>query len=278
MLNYNHFITRIENSKSANESLWESLPVLEGCEALSIKPGAEAVIKHSWSSYPVLSVWDFGKGRVSALSTNTSWRWALGSESPAAYNSFWANTIRYTANATESRDLNFNFDRQEYYSNQEFVLKVRINDEVKNKKLEAAFYSPSANKNIIPMVAQGSNGWIGKAKFNMSGIYNFKLILKENGIILNDAGFKKEIFASKLREESALNINKEYLSSLASGTGGWNFNQKTFSMLKIIDKIKVRSIKQIIEKKPLHYNVLVFILLVLLLFTEWFLRKLKGYY
>jgi hypothetical protein len=69
----------------------------------------------SWHGWALAAAWERGKGRVLAIGTDTTWRWALGSATPEFYNAFWKNVVRYLAHSGESKRLRVIFDRAEYY-------------------------------------------------------------------------------------------------------------------------------------------------------------------
>jgi hypothetical protein len=73
------------------------LPELKGYNALSSKSdqGAEDILVSANFSDPILSVWQYGLGRVAAWMGDTGEEWTLPWSSPALQGQFWSQVVRY---------------------------------------------------------------------------------------------------------------------------------------------------------------------------------------
>ena len=97
-----HPIMQIENTPEANREAWLDLPTLEGCNRVGpAKPGATllAVRPMEGGAVPVIAIQDVGKGKVLALSVDTTWRWEMmrDAEAPDRFRRFWGNAVRYVS-------------------------------------------------------------------------------------------------------------------------------------------------------------------------------------
>jgi hypothetical protein len=71
-----HPIMRLDANPDQNKKMWAALPPLDGFAPVpSAKPNATvlATADKDGHSYPVLTAWKVGRGRVAALSTRTTW-------------------------------------------------------------------------------------------------------------------------------------------------------------------------------------------------------------
>ncbi len=94
-----HPVTELAPGKDENAAAWEKLPRLPGLNTIGdIKPGAQVLLT-AQDGRPVLVVGEAGRGRVLALTTDSSWMWsfvAAGQElGPRAYETFWHAAIRW---------------------------------------------------------------------------------------------------------------------------------------------------------------------------------------
>lgn len=109
-LGLSHPIMELERDFEGNRNAWNELPQLEGCNRVGqTRPGASllAVRELPEGSLAVIAYQNVGKGRVLALSVDTTWRWEIqrprGSdadgipEGPDYFRVFWGNAVRFLA-------------------------------------------------------------------------------------------------------------------------------------------------------------------------------------
>ena len=94
-----HPVTELLPGKAENAAAWEKLPRLPGLNTIGNVKGNAQVLLSSQDGRPVLVVGEAGRGRVLALTTDSSWMWsfvAAGQElGPRAYETFWHGAIRW---------------------------------------------------------------------------------------------------------------------------------------------------------------------------------------
>jgi len=107
---FSHLLMMLERDPEANRNAWLELPTLEGCNRVGgIRPGAEllAVCSIEGEQTPAVACLSVGKGRVLALTVDTTWRWEMmrprddtaagTSEGTDYFRRFWGNAVRYLA-------------------------------------------------------------------------------------------------------------------------------------------------------------------------------------
>jgi hypothetical protein len=99
-----HPITAIGTGSQSTEAAWDALPPVPGLNTVRARPGATVLLDHPFAmvdgkSAPVLSIWEYGRGRVMALTTDGSWAWAFTSHAGGApsrvYERLWSNAVRW---------------------------------------------------------------------------------------------------------------------------------------------------------------------------------------
>jgi len=100
-----HPITQLAFDPRENRAIWGKLPEQRGTNiVLAPKEGTTVLATHPQLTYgnepmPVVAIAERGEGRVMTLTTDSSWRWGFGSlaegGTPREYQLFWNNTIRW---------------------------------------------------------------------------------------------------------------------------------------------------------------------------------------
>ncbi|MCY3024490.1 MAG: hypothetical protein NTW87_36405, partial [Planctomycetota bacterium] len=103
-----HPLLQLEADPAANRDAWLELPALDGCNRVgAVKPGATLLAVRAIegaggpapSAVPVMALQELGKGKLLALSVDTTWRWEMmrDSEAPDYFRRFWGNAVRHLA-------------------------------------------------------------------------------------------------------------------------------------------------------------------------------------
>jgi hypothetical protein len=116
----NHPITALKLDLKLNEARWMKLPELEGTNIVTrARPGATVLGTHptrrdaDGKPLPVLTVGEANKGRVLALTSDSSWRWSFAGDSQL-YQRFWENAIRWLIRDPALSFLHIETDQSEY--------------------------------------------------------------------------------------------------------------------------------------------------------------------
>lgn len=99
-----HPITALATGTQSTQAAWEALPPIPGMNVTRARPGATVLLDHPFNtndghSTPLLAVWEQGRGRALALTTDGTWAWAFTSHAAGdqgrAWERFWSNALRW---------------------------------------------------------------------------------------------------------------------------------------------------------------------------------------
>jgi uncharacterized membrane protein len=276
--NYDNLLMALSDEKEKNEQLWHSIPELDGCQALRPKPGAQVLARHPWKNWTVIAAWDKGKGRSVAVGSNTTWRWALGADTPERYTRFWKNVVRYVTRSGETGKIHAAFDRPSYCSGQDFTLSVPESDMIEGCLLEAECIKPSGEKTVLPAVKQGRKGWKVSGAFDVPGKYIVDLRFKRKESTVFKIRRSQTVALPSADEETVLNVNEPLLQQMADESGGAYFTEESFSVQDMSGRVKRTERKIVRDKIPLWTSPWLLAALILSLFGEWYTRRKLGYW
>jgi uncharacterized membrane protein len=294
-----HPITQLAFDRQDNIKLWQRLPLQSGTNnILGAKPSATVLATHprrrgSDGPMPVLSVWEAGKGRAMALTTDSSWRWGFhrpeGGTTPQIYHRFWQSAIRWLI-----QDPDLNFLRLEVandtiapssvlhatvhvakpdYSPAE---KVQGRITVTKRSLEG---DGAASSESAPISSEAfSTGPKGTFDFEQTisepGWYEIHATAERDGVRLED----KDLFlvAADRTELRDLVPREDLLRRFAEATGGAYQQYEDFSTARLaFQPPRVARVDRR-EVVPLWDSILVFALIMILLGVEWTCRRRWG--
>lgn len=99
-----HPITAVGTGSTSTEASWEAMPPVPGMNNVRARPGATVLLDHPFSlvdgkSAPLLTIWDYGRGRVMTLASDGSWAWAFTSHASGSstrlYERLWGSAVRW---------------------------------------------------------------------------------------------------------------------------------------------------------------------------------------
>ena len=94
-----HFILGLEGP-SRGTSAFAAMPLLAGASGVGAVNPAARVLAESATGQPLLAVREFGKGRLAALTVDTTWTWVLSEgdpQGPEHHRRFWRQLILWLA-------------------------------------------------------------------------------------------------------------------------------------------------------------------------------------
>lgn len=109
-----HPVTALGTGSNATDAAWSSLPPIPGANLTRAKPGSTVLLDHPFATVegknaPILSLWDYGRGRAMVLATDASWYWAFtahaGGSPTRSYDRFWSNALRWLVRDPELTTL-----------------------------------------------------------------------------------------------------------------------------------------------------------------------------
>jgi hypothetical protein len=278
-------ITRLVDDPTANAAKWKQLPYLMDYEDPGMpKPGATVLanmITPEGRKLPLLVTENFGRGRTAIMATGGSWRWQMSSPlGDTAHDLFWQQLLRWVISDTPGH-VTASVPSQVLLDNGAVTFTAEVRDQEYNPatdaKVEAHVLGPSGVSALVEMapVPDSPGHFQGAWSAPSAGAY-----LTE---ITASTGAAKELGRDVLTfqrmdgvaEQFHTEQNRDLLERLAAQTGGqyWkptNLNKLAASIPFSEAGVTMR------ETKDLWNLPLVFLVLLALRFSEWWLRRKWG--
>ena len=119
-----HPITALNLTPEENRSTWAAMPKLAGINRVAgLHSEASALLAHPTAksgqvAAPVAAVRNYGKGRVLAVMTDSTWRWDFQSfgagKDNRHYYKFWGNAIRWLIRDPDLKPIRVSTDKDRY--------------------------------------------------------------------------------------------------------------------------------------------------------------------
>jgi uncharacterized membrane protein len=277
-------ITRLVDDPAANSAKWKKLPYLMDYEDPGApKPGAAVLadmITPEGRKLPLLITENFGRGRTAIMATGGSWRWQMSSPlGDTAHHLFWQQLLRWLVSDTPGH-VTASVPAQMLLDNGAVTLTADVRDREFNPapdaKVEAHILGPSGVSALVEMApAPDSPGQFQAAwSAPKTGAYLTEVTAQRNGTELG-----RDVLTFQRMDGVAENFhteqNRELLERLATQTGGQYW--KPADLGKLAGAIPFSEAGVTVrETKDLWDLPLVFLVLLLLRFSEWWLRRKWG--
>lgn len=287
-----HPLTRLHNDPSVSEQRWASFPPLPGInQAGPAKPGATVLATHpTWQTEgrnaPVITVQQYGLGKVMAITAHELWRWDLmmwgTGGTNAGYEQFWNNAVRWLTIRDGSRRVRVISDKLQYRSGET----IRFSGQVYNENYQPvdgatvtvnikAKSDGGENVQINLNPSRQANGrYQGDLRYLPVGEYTTQISATLNGVSLgtDTGGFT---VGEASIEFDRTRMNQTMLTRLSAMTGGRFYRVEEADQL--LDDLSFPDITiQVTQDIQIWNHPLVLILFILLLTAEWLLRRRYG--
>jgi uncharacterized membrane protein len=285
-----NIITRLVDDPAANAAKWKQLPYLMDYEDPGTpKPGAAVLanmITPEGRKLPLLITENFGRGRTAIMATGGSWRWQMSSPlGDTAHDLFWQQLLRWVASDTPGH-VAASVPAQMLLDNGAVTISADVRDPQYNPapdaKVEAHILGPSGVSALVEMTPVPDNPGQFQALWSApkTGAY-----LTEVTAQRADAGsgavkeLGRDVITFQRMDGVAENFhteqNRALLERLAAQTGGQYW--KAADLGKLAGSIPFSEAGVTMrETKDLWNLPLVFLVLLLLRFSEWWLRRKWG--
>jgi len=279
-----NIITRLVDDPVANAAKWKSLPYLMDYENPGTpKPGASVLanmITPGGRKLPLLITESFGRGRTAIMATGGSWRWQmslpLGDKS---HHYFWQQMLRWLVSDTPGHVV-ASMPAQMLLDSGVVALTAEVRDQDYNPaadaRVEAHILGPGGSSALVEMAAvAGSPGQFqGTWSAPKPGAYLTEVTAQRAGKELG-----RDVLTFQRMDGVAENFhteqNRDLLERLASQTGGQYW--KPAEIGKLAGSIPYSEAGVTVrETRDLWDLPLVFLILLALRFTEWWLRRKWG--
>jgi uncharacterized membrane protein len=283
-------VTRIVDDPAANAAKWKKLPYLMDYEDPgTLKPGAQqlaSMITPEGHKLPLLVTENFGRGRTAIMATGGSWRWQMSSPlGDTAHDLFWQQLLRWLVSDTPGH-VTASVPAQVLLDNGAVALTADVRDAQYNPaadaKVEAHILGPSGVSALVEMTPVPDNPGQFQAAWSApkTGAYLTEVTAQRAE---PSTGTVKELGRDVLTfqrmdgvaENFHTEQNRELLERLASQTGGQYWKPDDLGKLAASIPFSEAGVTMR-ETRDLWDLPLVFLVLLLLRFSEWWLRRKWG--
>jgi uncharacterized membrane protein len=286
-----HPITAVAAGASASEASWASMPEVPGANMTRARPGATVLLDHpaqqvEGSPAPVLAVWEYGRGRVAALTIDSSWYWAFTSHrsgSPSRhYDRFWGNTLRWLVRDPDLTTLKVTADPPAVEPGRPVgvVVVARMPDYQPAADAEVKVELVSVNSQKVIATQIGATGPDGMARLEFPppepGPYRLVASARKGDRALGEGEDAVAVRAVG-PELSDASLHPDLLERIAAATSGkaYRLPMSGWPDLPLLDPPVVEVGRS--KDQPLWDRWYYLLVLVALLGAEWFLRRRFGY-
>jgi uncharacterized membrane protein len=277
-------ITRLVDDPAANAAKWKALPYLMDYEDPGTpKPGAARLadmITPEGRKLPLLITENFGRGRTAIMATGGSWRWQMSSPlGDTAHDLFWQQLLRWLVSDTPGH-VAASVPAQMLLDNGAVTITADVRDREYNPapdaKVEAHILGPSGVSALVEMtpVPDNPGQFQGAWSAPKTGAY-----LTEVTAVRNATELGRDVLTFQRMDGVAENFhteqNRDLLERLATQTGGQYWKPADLGKLASAIPFSEAGVTMR-ETKDLWDLPLVFLVLLLLRFSEWWLRRKWG--
>jgi len=275
-----HPITRLSPDEAYNLNLWQEMPSLDGINLLVVKNSGTILLEGGdGTSQPILTVGHYGSGRVLVLATDYSWKWYMGMVAKGKDN--WPylrlieRMVRWLTKDPSLDSIQVTLPEKRGWVGQEMEIRFKVGEEdsLSRRKgfVSLSVFDPRGLriKSQIKTAGQG-NEYLGSFLPEKVGTYKLKIEtpasrLEENLVV-----------ASPMEGLDAV-PHPEQLEMISTATGG-RFLSREDDLLREIETYAEKTESRFIELRSsaLWEKPYTFIFILILLATEWYLRRRWG--
>ena len=285
-----NIITRLVDDPTANAAKWKQLPYLMDYEDPGTpKPGAAVLanmITPEGRKLPLLITENFGRGRTAIMATGGSWRWQMSSPlGDTAHDLFWQQLLRWVASDTPGH-VAASVPAQMLLDNGAVTITADVRDPqynpAPNAKVEAHILGPSGVSALVEMTPVPDNPGQFQAAWSApkTGAYLTEVTAQRADAstgTVKELG--RDVITFQRMDGVAENFhteqNRELLEHLATQTGGQYWKPTDLGKLAASIPFSEAGVTMR-ETKELWNLPLVFLVLLVLRFSEWWLRRKWG--
>jgi uncharacterized membrane protein len=281
---FDSIITRLVDDPAANAAKWKNLPYLMDYEDPGYEKAGASVLAYMITpegrKLNLLTTENFGRGRTAIMATGGSWRWQMSSPlGDTAHDLFWQQLLRWLVSDTPGRVV-ASVPAQMLLDNGAVTLSAEVRDQDYNPapdaRVEAHILGPSGISALVEMApVSGSPGQFqGVWSAAKPGAYLTEVTAQRAQKELG-----RDVLTFQRMDGVAENFhtqqNRELLERLASQTGGQYW--KPSELGKLASSIPYSEAGVTVrETRDLWDLPLVFLVLLALPFSEWWLRRKWG--
>jgi uncharacterized membrane protein len=275
-----HPITRLSPDEAYNLNLWQEMPSLDGINLLVPKNSGTILLEGGdGTSQPILTVGHYGSGRVLVLATDYSWKWYMGMVAKGKDN--WPylrlieRMVRWLTKDPSLDSIQVTLPEKRGWVGQEMEIRFKVGEEdsLSHRKgfVSLSVFDPQGLriKSQIKTAGQG-NEYLGSFLPEKEGTYKLRIEtpasrLEENLVV-----------ASPMEGLDGI-PHPEQLKMISTATGGGLLSRED-DLLREIETYAKKTESRFVELRSsaIWEKPYTFIVILILLATEWYLRRRWG--
>ena len=276
-------LCRIEDDPEKSVQHWEILPYLANYQNPGTpKPGALVLlnVNATGKHLPLLITENYGRGRTAVFATAGSWRWRM--QQPAAdmsQEAFWRQLLRWISSPTPSRVV-ASTPTPDLADDGRVQLRAEVRDKlyqpVGDAEVNASIIQPDGSSETVPLRPDPSAHGVYATDWNAAkqGSYVAEISARRGHDQLGS-----DVLTLRREDGMAENFhreqNRDLLQKLAQETGGHYYKPDDAGRLPQEISYSEAGITSR-EMKDLWNMPVIFLLLLALRSSEWFLRRRWG--
>jgi uncharacterized membrane protein len=291
-----HPIMRLERDDKANEATWATFPKFYWRHPVArVKPQSVALLEESGAGAEqrtcLMAIHRYNEGAVFYCGLDSLWRWRFPGES-YDYDRFWTNVIRYLGETRlrgSQQQVALSTDRLSYSPGEDVQIRLRVLDpalmaQLEGQTLYASVTTPQKDVQMVPLKpdAGGEMLYVGTHRPRRIG----SMLVSSKHAAPGAASDQKPLFevehafGVKMQSLEARDTSADFtaMQKLARQTGGQYFDYHNMASIGDLAALIPRDPQVLSQDITLElWDGTVFLLLfVVLVSTEWSLRKLWG--
>jgi hypothetical protein len=276
-----HFALRLAPDRAKSEELWSQLPPLDGAYKFRGISAGAMILADSGTNVPLLVAQQYGDGRVMAFAGDTTWRWWMrGFES--AHKRFWRQIVLWLAKKDQAQEgsvwVKLVERRLAPSDRVEFSVGAQdpAGEAIKDAEFKAEIVLPDGARRQVPLVRQENQVTGSFRQTQTPGDYAVEVKASQKDKDLGTARARFLVFQQDLELDNA-SADAATLEGLSAMTGGQSLAPEQLPELinRLIEQTSTLEIQQE-TKKTFWDSWLFFLMLILLLSLDWYLRKSWG--
>jgi len=282
---FTHPSTRLSDDSMENTAIWKDLPSLNSFySGVGTKSGATVLAEHQQEKgKPFIAFQRYGKGMTFMITSDDLWQWAFGvyplRGDDSYYRKFWSGTIRWLSSVrTQADQVNVEPGKQTYTRDEKVNIKTYIYNEnydpANDAQIKAQVRTPAGTLRDIKFVFEENGRYSAEFLPTMDGNHKVEVEAERSGRPIGK-GSAEFIVQTATLEYQSTQLNEPMLKQIADISGGSYYYINNISELpQSIKEIKESTVS--IKERSIWDNAWMLGIVLVLLTTEWLLRKKKG--
>ncbi len=275
-----HPVTRLSLLEGENLSLWQEMAPLDGVNPLRPKSSGTILLESAEeNSWPILTVNNYGKGRVLVLATDDSWKWYMGMVAKGkgtwAYLRLVERMVRWLTRDPSLEPVQITPPEISGAARQEMGVRVRVQEDPgfskASKAISASVINPEGSKIPSPIKPAGQTGeYLLSFLPGKEGTYKVKVETRAGS-------WEESVFIGGPMENMDGFPNQEQLKKISASTRGKTLTGRDEFLAEIKpyeEGVHNRFVEE--SRHPLWDTAYILILLLGLLTMEWYFRRRWG--